>query len=76
MSKYNFQVLLLTFVLAAQTLDHLHYRAGIAHMNVKPANLMLLDSLETQLRLINFGFAQSMRSGSPCQVVVPESMHL
>ena len=47
-----------------QTLGKLHYSAGIAHLDVKPNNIMLTsdaDSAWDKMRLIDFGL--SVKSG-------------
>ncbi len=53
-------------LLTVQTLEHLHMRANICHLDLTITNVMLQDDRSNGwdvLRLIDFGFAQVFNEG-------------
>lgn len=57
-----------------QTLEHLHMRANVCHLDLTITNVMLQDDRNNAwdfLRLIDFGFAQLFNEG---KLVSPQSM--
>ncbi len=56
----------LSFLLTVQTLEHLHMRANVCHLDLTITNMMLQDDRSNGwdvLRLIDFGFAQLFNQG-------------
>ena len=57
-----------------QTLEHLHMRANVCHLDLTITNVMLQDARSNGwdfLRLIDFGFAQLFNEG---KLALPQSM--
>ena len=55
-----------SFLLTVQTLEHLHMRANVCHLDLTITNVMLRDDRSNGwdvLRLIDFGFAQIFNKG-------------
>jgi serine/threonine protein kinase len=72
-------IFLMTFswqhFLCAQTLQDLHSKAGIAHLDLTSSNVMLRADgvLWDTMRLIDFGFAQVCSSGQLIITVIRKS---